>query len=60
MRPFENMAALPDDLTGAFESFRLAILLHKSGGWRDTSCDDVLSCLDALKELVLAPPSDKA
>jgi hypothetical protein len=58
VRPFENLAALPDDLTDAFESFKLAILRHKTGQWDEVSPDDVLATLDALKELVLAPSAE--
>jgi hypothetical protein len=58
VRPFENLAELPDDLAEAFESFKLAILRHKTDDWRQISRDDVLASLDALKELVLAPSLD--
>lgn len=57
-RPFENLAQLPDDLNEAFDRFRLAILSHKLTGWSDVALDDVLSALDALKRLALAPPGD--
>jgi hypothetical protein len=39
----------------AFESFKLAILRHKTSGWQDVSCDDVLHTLNALKALATAP-----
>ncbi|HEX5446542.1 MAG TPA: hypothetical protein VFW87_22175 [Pirellulales bacterium] len=55
VRPFANLAELPDDLTEAFESFKLAILHHKLAGWREVSRDDVLASLDSLKQLALAP-----
>ncbi|MDA1212613.1 MAG: hypothetical protein O2955_08845 [Planctomycetota bacterium] len=55
VRPFADLAALPEDLTQAFESFKLAILHHKIDGWREVSQDDLVSTLDALKELALAP-----
>jgi hypothetical protein len=58
VRPFENLAELPEDLAEAFESFKLAILRHKTDDWRQISRDDVLASLDALKELVLAPSLD--
>lgn len=60
VRPFENLADLPDDLADAFESFKLAILRHKTAGWVEISREDVLASLDALKELALAPSADKA
>jgi hypothetical protein len=55
MRPFENLADLPNDLADAFERFKLALLRHKSEHWREISCEDVLAALDALKELAVAP-----
>lgn len=57
-RPFENLAALPDDLAEAFETFKLAILHHKLSGWQEIPRDDVLASLEALKELALAPSDD--
>ncbi len=57
-RPFENMAALPDDLAEAFEGFKLAILHHKLSAWQEISRDDVLDSLEALKQLALAPSDD--
>jgi hypothetical protein len=60
VRPFENLADLPDDLAEAFESFKLAILRHKADEWRQISRDDVLASLDALKELALAPSAEGA
>jgi len=56
VRPFENLPSLPRDLADAFEGFKLAILNHKLAGWRDTSLEDVLAVLDALRQLALAPP----
>jgi hypothetical protein len=55
VRPFENLAELPEDLAEAFEAFKLALLRHKTDHWRQISCEDVLASLDALKELALAP-----
>ncbi|MBX3412538.1 MAG: hypothetical protein KF708_07610 [Pirellulales bacterium] len=55
VRPFESLAELPDDLADALESFKLAILRHKTAGWAEVSPDDVLASLAALRELVLAP-----
>lgn len=57
VRPFEKLAELPDDVTDAFESFKLAILRHKMDEWKEVSRDDLLASLDALKELALAPSS---
>ena len=57
VRPFEDLPPLPDDLSEAFEAFKLAILHHKLSKWQEISRDDVLATLDALKQLVLAPGS---
>jgi len=58
VRPFENIGELPEDLSQAFEDFKLAILRHKSDEWEQISCDEVLASLDALKELAVAPSTD--
>lgn len=55
VRPFENLAELPDDLREAFEGFKLAIVSHRLSGWEEISRDEVLATLDALKQLALAP-----
>jgi hypothetical protein len=54
-QPFANMPELPDDLAGAVESFKLAIVRHRLSGWREVRAADVLAALDALRELTLAP-----
>lgn len=58
VRPFANLAELPDDLAEAFEAFKLAILRHKAEGWRQVSLDDVLGALESLKQLAWAPSLD--
>jgi hypothetical protein len=60
VRPFENLPQLPDDLADAFENFKLALLHHKTDGWRQISLADVLRSLDALKALAEAPSSETA
>lgn len=55
VRPFAAVAELPDDLAEACEAFKLAILRHKLDNWRQIAAADVLGCLDALHQLVLAP-----
>jgi hypothetical protein len=55
LRPFEALPPLPADLSAALDSFRLAILSHKVSGWQEISRDDVLSVLESLKQLALAP-----
>jgi hypothetical protein len=49
-----NVELLPDDLADAFEQFKLAIITQRREGWRDTTRETVIECLDALKELALA------
>jgi hypothetical protein len=55
VKPFAKLAELPEDLSAAFESFKLAILRQKSEGWQELSRDELLATLNALKELALAP-----
>ena len=55
VRPFENLTELPDDLSDAFEAYKLTILRHKAEDWQQISRDDLLATLDALKTLALAP-----
>jgi hypothetical protein len=55
VRPFAELSELPEDLSTAFEAFKLAILHHKLDQWQSISRDDVLASLDALKQLVVAP-----
>ena len=52
VRPFEKLPELPSDLTDAFEGLKLAVLRHKTDGWREVSCSNVLACLDAMKVFV--------
>jgi hypothetical protein len=55
VRPFADLAKLPDDVADAFEQFKLVILSHKMTGWDLISRDDLLGALDALKALAVAP-----
>lgn len=55
LRPFESLPEMPADLKEAFELFKLAILSHKVLGWSEFSRDNVLSVLESLKQLALAP-----
>ena len=55
VRPFEDIPDLPEDLLNAFDALKIAIISHKLSGWRDISCDDILSALNAMKQLALAP-----
>jgi hypothetical protein len=58
VRPFAHLAELPDDLAQALESFKLGILRHKLAGWNEVALEDVLSALEALKQLALAPAAE--
>jgi hypothetical protein len=49
---------LPDDLADAFEQFKLAIIAQRRLRWSETTPDAVIECLDALRELTLAPSDD--
>jgi hypothetical protein len=49
---------LPDDLADAFEQFKLAIIAQRRLGWSETTPDAVIECLDALRQLTLAPSDD--
>ena len=40
VRPFENLAELPEDVAEAFDAFKLAILRHKTTGWEEISRDE--------------------
>jgi len=55
VRPFENIPDLPEDVGEAFESFKLAIIRHKAEDWQQIAREDMLSALESLKELTLAP-----
>lgn len=55
VRPFARLADLPDDLSDAFESFKLAILRHKLAGWSEVARDDVVGALRSLEQLAMAP-----
>jgi hypothetical protein len=49
---------LPEDIADAFEQFKLAIIAQRRLGWGETTPEAVLECLDALRELTLAPSDD--
>src|SRR5687768_14756633 len=49
---------LPEDLADAFEQFKLAIIAQRRLSWSETTPEAVLECLDALRDLALAPADD--
>ena len=55
VRPFASLPPFPADVNDAFEAYKLCILRHKLAGWQDISRHDLLSSLDALKQLAIAP-----
>ena len=55
-RPFESFTDLPDDLQAAANSFKIAIINHKTAGWERISLLDLHSLLDALKALATSAP----
>lgn len=59
VRPFAELPRLPDDVAEAFEQFKLVLLRHKTGGWKEISREDLVASLDALKELALAPSGEE-
>jgi len=59
VQPFANLAELPDDMTEAFEQFKLSLLRHKAENWEQVGLNDVLGALDALKLLARAPASEE-
>ena len=58
VQSFADLPELPEDLTEAFESFKLAVLRHKLAGWAEVSREDVLAGLDALRELASTPVTE--
>ena len=54
IRPFESFTDLPDDITDAINSFKIAIIKHKADEWQDISIEDLHAVLDALKSLATA------
>lgn len=54
---FKDLPHLPDDISEAFEAFKLAILRHKADNWTAVRREDVLSCLDGLKQLAISVPT---
>jgi hypothetical protein len=57
-RAYEDLTGLPEDVAGAFDQMKVAILRHKAQGWREISRKEMLGVLDALKELARAPSVD--
>lgn len=54
LQPFSGLPELPPDLAEAVESFKLAVLRHKTSGWEKVSSDTINRYLDALAILLIA------
>lgn len=48
VQPFAGLPELPDDLSEAIESLKLAVLRHKTSGWAETDADTIQRYLDAI------------
>ncbi len=48
VQPFAGLPELPEDLSDAIESLKLAVLRHKTSGWAETDADTVQRYLDAI------------
>ncbi|HTU25132.1 MAG TPA: hypothetical protein VMF30_07030 [Pirellulales bacterium] len=54
IRPFAHLAALPADVSEAFEAMKLAIVKHRLAGWAEIAQAEMLAALNALRALALA------
>ena len=54
VQPFVGLPELPEDLSEAMESFKLSLLRHKTGGWRDVDAETVQKYLDAIGIMIRA------
>ena len=52
VQPFVGLPELPDDLSDAIESLKLALLRHKSDGWRDVEMETVQKYLEAIGVMI--------
>ena len=52
IQPFRDLPELPDDLSDAVESIKLAILRHKTAGWESTDAETVERYLKAIAVLL--------
>lgn len=52
VQPFVGLPDLPDDLSDAIESLKLALLRHKSDDWRDVEIETVQKYLDAIGVMI--------
>ncbi len=59
LRPFAKLGPLPEDVSEAVEQFKLVIVSHKMTEWDTITKENMLSCLDALRELLMAPSAEE-
>ena len=52
IQPFMGLPELPDDMADAIESLKLAVLRHKTDGWREVDRETVQKYLDAMGVLL--------
>ena len=52
IQPFAGLPELPDDLSDAIESLKLAVLRHKTSGWEQTDVETIQQYLDAVGVLL--------
>lgn len=55
VQPFAGLPELPNDLADAVELLKLALLRHKTGGWRETTPAIIRQYLAAFETLIEAP-----
>ena len=55
IKPFAEIGQLPEDVLEAFDAFKLAVLNHKSAGWKEIKLEEMVGCLESLKVLAKAP-----
>lgn len=55
IQPFAGLPELPNDLADAVELLKLALLRHKTGGWRETTPSIIRQYLAAFEKLIEAP-----
>jgi hypothetical protein len=54
VQPFAGLPELPNDLADAVELLKLAVLRHKTAGWKDVSAETVARYLQAFSVLIEA------
>jgi hypothetical protein len=55
IQPFAGLPELPDDLSDAIETLKLAVLRHKTSGWKETDVAAIEQYLNAISVLIRSP-----